>query len=121
MAPFGWIAPPGFPYSNNIIQTGSVKKYVNFRLLSRRTGYRGAQVPAPRLPSLPKHRFDLGPGEIPAPDPHLPAVRPDRDGGERCEEYCHLSLGEVVSDDAAPSAECLRLCLRSPFREHDCR
>src|SRR5690606_32936057 len=62
----------------------------------------------------PKDRFNLGPGQVPAPDPQLPAVGPDQKQGERCKEICHLGFGEVVGDDPTPPAEGLLLDL-CPF------
>ncbi len=63
-----------------------------------------------QAPFLPERRFhklplDLGPGEGPAPDPHLPAVCPDLNRGKRCKEFRRLGFGEVVGDDAVSSPE----------------
>lgn len=68
-------------------------------------------VPRPPLSSLLKHRFNLCAGEIPPPDSHLPAVRPDQGGGKRRKEVSHLVFGEVVGDDAVAPLEGLVLRL----------
>ncbi len=76
----------------------------------RREGHDALSSTAPPSP-FQEDPFHLGPGEVGAPDPHLPAVCPERDGDERRKEFQGLGLCEVVGYYPAPPPERLRFYL----------